>query len=75
MNELQLEKQIILQLPSTSGSCSFLGVSAGDLDSEVDGTKTDIIMSVRNMKQSVLVNAQTTKILLHLVSLIYSRGT
>lgn len=75
MKILQMEKQTTLQLPSTSGSCCFLWVSAGGLDSEAAGTKIDIIMLVRNIKQSVLVKTQTTKILLHLLSLINSEGT
>ncbi len=32
----------MLQLPSTNGSCSFLLVIVGGLDSEADGTKTEI---------------------------------
>lgn len=40
-----MEEEITLQLPSTSGSCSFLLVSAGGLDSEEDGTETEMIMS------------------------------
>lgn len=47
-----MTKQVKLQLPLLCGSYSFLLVSAGGLDSEADGAKTDIVMSVSNKENS-----------------------
>jgi len=43
-----MTKQVQLHLPLPCGSYSFLLVSAGGLDSEADGAKTDNVMSVSN---------------------------
>lgn len=52
MNVLKVEIQFTLQLPSSSDLCSFLCVvSAVGLDSEADGSNTDIV-SVRKIQQS-----------------------
>ncbi len=42
MNVLQMDEQIMLQLPSTDSSCSFLLVTAGGLETVADDIKTDL---------------------------------